>query len=126
MANSIFRKIETAGRALESLFGVLESRQAIEIAYRGSMGAGRTTFSLQVRGRTEGSTAREAADNALRLRQNLSLALGAQPGLRFGGGTPQSAADGSSRPRWVGRVHPEGVLVSTRRALQRLPPIPEP
>jgi hypothetical protein len=121
MASDFFRKIETAARALDSLFSVLESGQEIEIIYRGGMDGGRTAFSLQVRGRTCGDTARNAADNARRLKQNLDLALGAQSGLRFDDGIPQDDAAEVRRPKWRGRLHPQGMLVSAQQALKGLP-----
>jgi|GEM_PF-933049 len=116
-----FRRSETAAQALDSLFAVLESGQSIELVYRGGMDCGLATFFLQVRGKTRGATAKDAADNARRLKRNVDLALSAQPGLRFDDGVSKDHADDARSAKWRGRLHPHGMLVSARQALKGLP-----
>ncbi|WP_077731426.1 type IV secretion system DNA-binding domain-containing protein [Methylocaldum sp. 14B] len=121
MASGFFRRSETAAQALDSLFAVLESGQSIELVYRGGLDGGLATFFLQVRGKTRGATAKDAADNARRLKQNLDLVLSAQPGLRFDDGISKDRAADVRPAKWRGRLHPHGMLVSAQQALKGLP-----
>ena len=119
MASDYSRKSETASQALDSLFAILESGQKIDLAYRAGLDGGRARFSLEVRGSTRGSTAREAEENARRLKRNLELALHVRPGLHFRDAAPDAATE--FRPIWRACLQLQGLLVSSQSGLKSLP-----